>query len=727
LKFIKTLFQLLVLLLIIQSCTKIGRNTNIHTHSLQQDIVIPDNFFKESIVPGVALNSKSILHSRPVGITAVTASDTILPNNGDSAIVLGSQLTNPYTIANMQQAYKLLYGLNKTLLPTNLYVKFKPTSSQQLAILGDSCNLELQDYPMDYEVLQDGDYYQDPTLGTEDIPWVYSVVPVGYVPPSGIQYQIITQLYIPNDDLLLEDMAESLAAGAMYSVVSQNSNRIITRTDASANSLKIPSGTVTPSVIACAAGYHWDTETKQCVLNSCPSGWLWDGTTCIPECSSGYYWNGTQCVPNPTPPPTYDPKIPRGNINVQVDLGCTSVSPAPAPVRQARVVCKRWFKIWQGYTNDQGVFTCGKKFKHKVKIIVKLENDHAKVSKIRGIRLWQILFPVKKRIGVFNQGDMANINFVFTKPANANSSSTDLPYWAAATSHNSLLEFRDYATEFGIGLPPEHLKVLISNWGSGFRATGITPMFNKTPGDFTAGTAEFFLSKGVYQFGSSVALLITVLKNQIDVVLDYLPVDRDYHCNLTTTTLNELAYHEFGHAAHYNQVGSSFWLQYRNAIANELTKLNMTDFHPYGNGTDASNAPIIATGEMWGYHCQYIFANRKYGITGGLTTRLQGNPFGNDIGLSCYLNALENFNPNLGNDIWRWIPMGLPHDLMDNRNDFNFNGFVTDNVFGYTLRQIFIALQPDVHSIPTFRTRLLQQNNNNQSTQVNVLFTQYGY
>ncbi|MEJ7822824.1 MAG: hypothetical protein WKF85_10910 [Chitinophagaceae bacterium] len=140
---------------------------------------------------------------------------------------------------------------------------------------------------------------------------------------------------------------------------------------------------------------------------------------------------------------------------------------------------------------------------------------------------------------------------------------------------------------------------------------------------------------------------------------------------------------------------------------------------------------------MWGNHCKYIFTNRHYGnggaigsfLDGGFTARLQGTDWENQAnGLNAYLNAIENFNPIDPFDAHRWIPQGLPYDLIDNRNDFNFNfNLPVDNVFGYTNQQCFDALQSDVRSIPAFRDRLLQQNENNQAANVTDLFFRYGY
>jgi hypothetical protein len=52
---------------------------------------------------------------------------------------------------------------------------------------------------------------------------------------------------------------------------------------------------------------------------------------------------------------------------------------------------------------------------------------------------------------------------------------------------------------------------------------------------------------------------------------------------------------------------------------------------------------------------------------------------------------------------------------------------VIDNVSGYTQQKFFNALQSDVISIPLYKARLLQQNNNNQQSNVDILFQSYNY
>lgn len=156
----------------------------------------------------------------------------------------------------MQQAYLQLYGSTAPVPVTHLYIRYKPATQDQLATLLNQPNLELQDYPMDYKVLQDGDYYQDPTLGTEDIGWLYSAVPANYTPVAGIQYEVIQQLHIPaNDDLLLEGMAESLAGGAIYDDTVIVADRYITRVDEPSDTLILPNRLPVPCEIdPCAPG-----------------------------------------------------------------------------------------------------------------------------------------------------------------------------------------------------------------------------------------------------------------------------------------------------------------------------------------------------------------------------------------------------------------------------------------------------------------------------------------
>lgn len=677
-----------LLLLTLLGCQKARISENIIEKSTKNRNIPPAGFFVENrSVPGLVLRG-----DRTSDRTKVSNSNTSSnpdPDNGDEPIILGQQLPNPYSLANMQLAVNVLYGGTFPISASHLYVRFKPSSTDQLMILDETEDLELQDYPMDYELIQDGDFYQDPTLGTEDFHWLYTVVPAGYNFPQGIQYEILEQLYLPDNNEILEDLAESMLAGAQYS-----SERIedlplvkIDRMDTQVES------------------FNYSLEQCPCFTpdQPCP---VW------PDCGLGG---------GGTPPPT----LPSG-IYVEEQTICNQPT-RTLPLRQVNVVAKRWFKIWRGYTDDNGKFTVTKNFRNRVKVIIKTQNVNARVSKVRGIRLWQMLFPCRKRIGIFNGSDLANIRYVFTKPTDGSANNKDLAYWAAATTHNSIVEFKQYTTEFGLMQPPSNLRVVVTNWGF-MENSGAAPMWNK------CNNTNLTLFVGHFISGSSLIVpgilyLINTVRNQMDLIIGY--KSTDYNCVLTSSQLRSTVYHELGHAQHYVQAGCNFWDAYRDAITLELTKLDQTNFHPYGTGADTRSAPIIATGEMWGNHCEKWYSERHYGngnpISTNFFSRIQGSVFFNNTfeNINANLWSLENFNPNRQLDVHRWIPQGLPYDLWDNRNDNNSP--IIDNASGFTINQSFNALQSDVRSIPAFRDRLLQQNGNLQFLQVNSLFNEYNY
>ena len=99
--------------------------------------------------------------------------------------------------------------------------------------------------------------------------------------------------------------------------------------------------------------------------------------------------------------------------------------------------------------------------------------------------------------------------------------------------------------------------------------------------------------------------------------------------------------------------------------------------------------------------------------TGGVTTTI-----------SSHINVLENFDPRYTGDPFHWIPKGLYEDLRDAANS---NDPVPDNVFGYTNVKMFNAFNSSITTLQGYRTNLLNQNANNQSTDVTALFGQYHY
>ncbi len=131
-----------------------------------------------------------------------------ISNKQDGRIQLGEQLENPYSVANMQKAYESLESSDKlkssilasiVIVPSHLYFRFLPTDTVELNILQNDSSLELFDYPLDYEITEDGSYYQDPNITEDNITWQYTTVPVDYQFPN-IKYEVIYNCFIPDED-----------------------------------------------------------------------------------------------------------------------------------------------------------------------------------------------------------------------------------------------------------------------------------------------------------------------------------------------------------------------------------------------------------------------------------------------------------------------------------------------------------------------------------------------
>ncbi len=126
----------------------------------------------------------------------------------EGMIVLGRELQNPYSIENMNKAYKNLMYRNLvseiSIRTTNYYIRFLPKSEKELSALKSDTSLMLFDYPLLYEMEEGGVYYHDKTLPDSAITWQYTVVKENYSFPN-VQYEILSDLFMPEE---LEETGE---------------------------------------------------------------------------------------------------------------------------------------------------------------------------------------------------------------------------------------------------------------------------------------------------------------------------------------------------------------------------------------------------------------------------------------------------------------------------------------------------------------------------------------
>ncbi len=133
----------------------------------------------------------------------LTLKNNIAPE-GDQ-IVLGQKYDNPYSVKNMWAAYAELKNSgepigNIPITATDLYVRFLPQDTAQYNALEKDTSLVLFDYPLDYEIVQEGDYYHDPSIPEGEYTWLYTTVPIGYQFNPNIHYEILDSCYIANND-----------------------------------------------------------------------------------------------------------------------------------------------------------------------------------------------------------------------------------------------------------------------------------------------------------------------------------------------------------------------------------------------------------------------------------------------------------------------------------------------------------------------------------------------
>lgn len=112
-------------------------------------------------------------------------------------IVLGDRLENPYKTENITKALAALYPTKAgrvDVKTTDLYVRFLPKNEHEYEMLR-SLGLEMTDYPLDYEIVVEGDWYHDPEVREGDVTWQYAVVPPDFKFPD-IEHEIIDECHI---------------------------------------------------------------------------------------------------------------------------------------------------------------------------------------------------------------------------------------------------------------------------------------------------------------------------------------------------------------------------------------------------------------------------------------------------------------------------------------------------------------------------------------------------
>ncbi|MEO1628668.1 MAG: hypothetical protein AAFV25_26205, partial [Bacteroidota bacterium] len=516
--------------------------------------------------------------------TAKTEQKAELRSDPDEYVqtLLGAKRNNPYTVTNMTEAWNHLYPDDQyaSLPATHKYLKFTPADVDQLVAIIEN-DLDHFDYPVEYELIREGDYYLSPGKTLDDLPELYAVVPSADALPAGVgQYDLIEELVLPPYNSFLTAQAFT-QLGLEYGHEGDSQDPEDCHEGCE----------LYPYCLVCTEiGCDISDLATIVGLPGCRPG-LPDWPDCLEE----------ECTEEPPPPP------PSGHCgcniwaNQRMISGCVQVEDSELGlegVRRVQVIARDgWFTFKRTYTTDGGCFkirhSVGRK--NRLRLKLKFENQLVKARNLSGLRIWEYFFAVKDRRGVI-PFPYNNISVVYRDSPDRKG--RQKKNWMAAIALNGVGEFHQFAAQEGI-VPPDKVHILNTTWFDGLGA-GSAPMFRSSRRLTAISNFLDWIFKG-----DAPANFVSVWSG---LLFDIALVTR----NIPTDQLKSTLYHELAHASHYFWAGKDFW---EKVVIHESAHGAVFQ-DPYGEPgkflPGVSYVGHVAVAESWGTHIGESFAHLKY-------------------------------------------------------------------------------------------------------------------
>lgn len=384
------------------------------------------------------------------------------------------------------------------------------------------------------------------------------------------------------------------------------------------------------------------------------------------------------------------------------------------PVKNTKLQIVRWGIPYAVFTDANGHFKLNKKMRGEVKVRATWRNGDYIIRKS-----WNEMLGIatSDAICYMNQGSSGP-----NKVIKIDNTNTHL--WYKATVSNSLYKYNQHMETRGVtGLHNDaNIWVIPSNI-NGYM--GATPMAKKyawgvTYNGVLSDWLKYFMP-ATYPILTQFNLLFRNLYPDMVLIMTNSVQNSMY--------IDKLSFHESGHFSHGTKAGESFWSEFvRREFENILGNSN---HDPYQDGTKPSVASgqLIALCEGWADFCCFAVLNNYY--------------------YSSYANYLENYKmrttpsklydevPNREKNFW--LLSGLLWDVVDNSQETNstrVNGMtdaylnnIVDNLqignFS-NLSPVYNCLTSTTKTGGQLKSKLLT-NYPSKSTQINQLFTSYGY
>lgn len=560
---------------------------------------------------------------------------------------------------------------------THNYVRFAPQNEDQLITL-HNWGYDLYDMPLDQDITNSGEYFQDPSLPTSAITYQYTLVPANYSLPTSVPYTILNQVFLFDEnagdeqDPVWDPWVPDPGDGYCYDEYGQayicnSSPRIYLRQKAGG-----------PEDL-------YVKVTKQLLAEGINLKELYNEALRI----SGF---ADEMI-------DVDNTSSRTQVNPYgyVKVADNSIGNVMVPVKYVEVKARRFFKLASTYTNETGYFAIPKSYNKKANIVVKFRNNSITVRGISGLlKFWEYAQALEKECGLFSEAAMQGININIGY--NSNADTYGALQWAAAHCMNTHFDMKQYSLANGLPGPYYSLNVWIS---SAVTQAAAAPMLRAI-----AGTSA--LNQAISHD------LPTITAQTKKLVENWLPdITLRLQGSGSTTrnadVINNTFFHEFAHSQHYDKVGNSYWASY---IAYIVTNGG------YGNKT-TSGSGRIAVGESWGNYIGGTFNRTKYQSYQTIFNK-ERDFLENQKRSDTY--SIRQISSTLYEG---WIPWGMLHDMTDVGEPTSTA--ITDQVSGYSMSGMFRGYTNSATTVQTLKSNILSTNSNSQATQVNTLVSSYGW
>lgn len=470
-------------------------------------------------------------------------------------VILGEKLENPFSVENMQLALDSLMSKPNELeeagvtnrsascveiYPTDWYICFKVDSTQFNTLISDT-TLSFSQVPLDYEVIQEGDYLEE--FQQSDIKTLYTVVKPGYENPDGIDFEIIEELFIPeNSEYYAEENADEIESTTENRSVSTK-----VMNDDFVNALLIQSFVLTGNEKFLPNPEQ--VKNRSSVYECTTKRFLWWEWT---DCNTVYY--------------------PEGTIKYETPNGYM-------PVKGVKVVMWRWFTRIEVTTDKNGYFKSKTKLSHL--LATNNVQYYLKMLGTNGSYTWRLDATITGAdcwwIDEYNLGSHSPSGYSINIGVNHKA-------WAKCLVSNAVYDYVTYMRKEGLTLPPNDLRIAV---GGNTEWRSCAPLYNKHKNhDFEALASFANILFPFISFSLIKPDIIIVCNNNLS----------HYYRRVSAV------WHELSHASHLQAMinNKGYWWasEYWTTVVTQegLNEVNRRD--TYGKKGD-KNWEYIALAEGW--------------------------------------------------------------------------------------------------------------------------------